>query len=142
MGDIQYRGQGVKIVVVVASNAKLALLFLNVPYLLVFFTGRLHFVRRLSSHLLFFLITFPSAPLFPLSSPDLFPAASNSCHCFTFNMSITTSTTATSDGVKPEMAATSLTASSIDLLTCTPEVLSAWLLEHRFQVSYVEKINK
>ena len=51
-------------------------------------------------------------------------------------MSITTSTAATG-GHKADDTATTATPSSsqIDLLSCTPEELSAWLLKHRFEVS-------
>jgi len=51
-------------------------------------------------------------------------------------MSITTSTAATG-GHKADDTTTAATSSSshIDLLSCTPDELSAWLLKHRFEVS-------
>jgi len=51
-------------------------------------------------------------------------------------MSITTSTAATG-GHKPDDTATAATSASsqIDLVSCTPDELSAWLLKHRFEVS-------
>lgn len=54
----------------------------------------------------------------------------------TFKMSITTSTAATG-GHKPDDIPTAATPSSanIDLVSCTPDELSAWLLKHRFEVS-------